>query len=227
VREELGRLGRFDLRLVRGVTGCQKTVLLQKLRDLGAQVVDLEGAADHKGSILGVNVDAPQPSQKLFESRLADEVARFDDSRPVFIEGESSLVGQRTVPSALLHSMRKAGSLLVEAPMDVRVDFIRQDYKYFEGRAVDELKERLQRLRQLRGGATVDRWLAQVEAGEWDVFVEDMLVSHYDPAYEDAARRDWEGTVLETVHIGAVGDAALEAAARELLERHDPAALAA
>ena len=100
-------------RLVRGVTGCQKTVLLQKLRDLGAQVVDLEGAADHKGSILGVNVDAPQPSQKLFESRLADEVARFDDSRPVFIEGESSLVGQRTVPSALLHSMRKAGSLLV------------------------------------------------------------------------------------------------------------------
>ena len=226
VRAELPSLGQYDLRLLRGVTGCQKTKLLHALRRKGAQVIDLEGAANHKGSILGVNVDSAQPSQKLFEGRLVAQAARFDRRRPVFVEGESSLVGQRVVPSALLHAMRAAPTVVVGAPMAERVRFIRRDYEYFEGRAVGELKERLRRLRQLRGGETVDRWLAQVDAGDFDAFVQDMLESHYDPAYEAAAARDWTGETLETVVVEGVGGDAVDRVAEGLLARHDPACLA-
>lgn len=65
------------------------------------QVVDLEVAADHRGSILGDHPTRLQPPQKLFESKLLHQMRNFSVLRPVFIESESSLVGRRQVPNAM------------------------------------------------------------------------------------------------------------------------------
>ena len=64
-----------------------------------------------------------------------------------------------------------------------------------------------------------------MDAGDFDAFVQDMLESHYDPAYNAAAERDWAGPTIENVVLEAVGPEALEAAAERLLREHDPAAL--
>lgn len=68
---------------------------------LDAQVVDLEVAADHRGSILGDHPTRLQPPQKMFESKLLHQMRNFSVDRPVFIESESSLVGRRQVPAAM------------------------------------------------------------------------------------------------------------------------------
>ena len=65
------------------------------------QVVDLEVAADHRGSILGDHPTRLQPPQKMFESKLLHQMRNFSVDRPVFIESESSLVGRRQVPAAM------------------------------------------------------------------------------------------------------------------------------
>lgn len=65
------------------------------------QVVDLEVAADHRGSILGDHPTRLQPPQKMFESKLLHQMRNFSVDRPVFIESESSLVGRRQVPNSM------------------------------------------------------------------------------------------------------------------------------
>ena len=71
------------------------------LMHLLLQVVDLEVAADHRGSILGDHPTRLQPPQKMFESKLLHQMRNFSVHRPVFIESESSLVGRRQVPNAM------------------------------------------------------------------------------------------------------------------------------
>ena len=86
----------LNLVALAGLTGVGKTALLHRLDLAGHQVLDLEGLANHRGSTLGAAGLGDQPSQKLFESRLAGELARFDTSKPVWIEAESSKVSYPT-----------------------------------------------------------------------------------------------------------------------------------
>src|SRR5699024_5055883 len=76
-----------------GPTGSGKTRLLHALREVGAQVLDLEGIARHRGSILGGLPDCPQPSQRHFDTCLHTAMTALDPARPVFIEAESRNIG--------------------------------------------------------------------------------------------------------------------------------------
>ena len=62
---------RLDLRVLVGATGSAKTRVLQALASQGAQVLDLEHCARHKGSLLGAMPGVEQPSQKNFETQIA------------------------------------------------------------------------------------------------------------------------------------------------------------
>src|SRR5918994_577523 len=64
---------RLDLRVIHGPTGSGKSRLLAALKRAGAQAVDLEDLAAHRGSVLGNLPDRLQPSQKMFESLLLKE----------------------------------------------------------------------------------------------------------------------------------------------------------
>jgi rhodanese-related sulfurtransferase len=80
---------KFAFRVVHGPTGSGKSRLLGALQGAGAQVLDLEALAAHRGSVLGNLPDRPQPSQKMFESLLIDALSALKPSAPVFVEGES------------------------------------------------------------------------------------------------------------------------------------------
>ena len=77
----------------------------------GAQVLDLEVLAAHRGSVLGELPDEPQPSQKSFETSLWSSLSRFDPARPVFVESESKKVGNLRVPETLIARMRDSECL--------------------------------------------------------------------------------------------------------------------
>ncbi|OYU93147.1 MAG: tRNA 2-selenouridine(34) synthase MnmH, partial [Burkholderiales bacterium PBB5] len=100
-----------DLRLtvLAGRTGSGKTRLLPALAAEGAQVLDLEALACHRGSILGGLPGQPQPSQKRFDSLLWSALRALDTSRPVFVESESKQIGRLQLPAALVGQQHGPG----------------------------------------------------------------------------------------------------------------------
>ena len=121
----------LSFRVVHGATGSGKSRLLRALAAAGAQVLDLEELAAHRGSVLGDLPDRPQPSPKWFESLLLERLAAFDPARPVFVEGESRKIGQVQVPEALIETMRAAECVLLEAGTDTRVALLMDEYRHF------------------------------------------------------------------------------------------------
>ena len=86
--------GTLRLIIFRGRTGSAKTTILRAAAKLGTQVIDLEGLAAHRGSLLGSEPGVVQPSQRKFESRIFDVMRQLDPSRGVVIEAESNSVGK-------------------------------------------------------------------------------------------------------------------------------------
>jgi tRNA 2-selenouridine synthase len=190
-----------------GPTGSAKSRLLQALRSAGAQVLDLEDLASHRGSVLGKLPDAAQPAQKMFDSLVWDALRRFDPELPVYVEAESKKIGQLQVPDALLARMRASPCVLIEAPMAERVAFLMQEYGHFLGDRQD-LKAKLECLTGLHSRDTLARWMNQVERGQWDELVADLLQNHYDPAYRRATLKNFEQLAQAQVLRPATLDAA-------------------
>src|SRR5262245_9339133 len=121
----------FDFQVVHGPTGSGKSRLLAALRETGAQVLDLEVLAAHRGSVLGGLPDRSQPSQKMFESMLLNELSLLDRGKPVYVEGESKKIGQLQVPEALIARMRASPCVRLETDTEVRVTLLLQEYDFF------------------------------------------------------------------------------------------------
>lgn len=181
---------RFSFRVVTGATGSGKSRLLEALAAQGAQVLDLEALAAHKGSVLGGLPNEPQPSQKMFESRLLAVLQGLTFGRPVFVEAESRKIGQLQVPDALLETMRASPCLRIEATDAARVRFLIGDYDYFLADPTS-LKEKLDCLRELQSGETLAHWNALIDARDWPALVAELLERHYDPLYRRSQGKNY------------------------------------
>jgi tRNA 2-selenouridine synthase len=172
----------LNFRVVCGPTGSGKSRLLRALHEQGAQVLDLEALAQHRGSLLGNLPNELQPAQKMFDSRLWDALRHFDARRPVFVEAESKKIGLLNTPEPLLLKMRASDCLLIDAPVAARIQLLMEDYKHFLSDPA-LLIERLSPLLPLHGRQVLDHWQQLAEQGEWTTLVEKLLLQHYDPSY--------------------------------------------
>ncbi len=182
---------KFDWRAVIGRTGSAKSRLLQALLAQGEQVLDLEGIACHKGSVLGLVPGQPQPSQKRFETLVWEAMRALDPARPVYVEGESRTIGRLRVPERLLEGLRAATCIQIEMPLAARVNFLLVDYDYFVA-DTESFCERLNALRELRGNDVVTRWQEQARAGDLAAVVQALLTEHYDPVYLRSMQRNFK-----------------------------------
>ncbi len=172
--------------VVSGQTATAKTRFLDALRDAGGQVLDLEGLANHKGSLFGLTPGTSQPSPRAFDSRIVDALRAFDPSQTVWVESESPKIGQLYVPKSLHNAMQNSPSVRLTAPLAARVQHSVDDYRpWFDH--PDEVCSRLERLTYRHGHDVINRWIALVKAGDWDELVKTLLVDHYDPAYAGSA----------------------------------------
>ncbi len=179
---------KFELRLISGLTGTCKTKILLRMRERGFQVLDLEGLAKHRGSLLGIDLDSEQPSQKWFESQLATEMMSFDPGQPIWLESESNQVGAIHVPPILWKKMQEARVVEITAPLQERVHYLLDAYDYFCEQP-DFLKERVGWLKRVCGAEKIQSWFDLIDAKNWPAFVADMLETHYDPAYTRSMNR--------------------------------------
>jgi tRNA 2-selenouridine synthase len=218
-RDILARLDNVppSLRFIKvgGVTGTAKTHILRAAHDLGAQVIDLEGLARHRGSLLGIEPNADQPAQRLFETEIAHCLDQFDCTRPVFVEAESNKIGQLHIPAALFASMRTAKTARITASLDARVAFLKRDYQHMTDEP-ERLFPLFEGLVSRYGHEIINGWKDLSSAGDWDGLVGDLLETHYDPAYSRSASAHGQDVIM-TIDCGALDAASIQKAASQLL----------
>ena len=204
IAAELEHPPALALRVVCGTTGSGKSRLLETLESIGAQVLDLERLAAHRGSVLGHLPGEPQPTQKMFETSIWDKLRGFDTARPVFVESESKKVGNLRVPDALMQRMRASPCIALQLPREKRVELLVQDYDHFVADP-EALNAQLDHLVQLHGRARIDAWHAMATGGQTAQLVDQLLVEHYDPAYLKSIDRNFvrygQAEVLEMTDI--------------------------
>jgi len=212
------RVRRHTLRVVCGLTGSGKSRLLQTLGSLGAQVLDLERLAAHRGSVLGNLPDEPQPGQKLFESRIWWRLRSFETKAPVFVESESKRIGALQVPDDLMGAMWESECVRVDTGIATRIRLLLEEYPHFVAEPA-ELGRQLDRLVPLHGRIAIERWKALAQQGDWPVLVRELLEHHYDPAYTRSIAAHYPRlTHSRSVEITSADEAGFGAAARALIE---------
>ncbi|WP_420473429.1 tRNA 2-selenouridine(34) synthase MnmH [Noviherbaspirillum sp. ST9] len=213
----------FKYIVVSGPTGCGKTRLLGALHKAGAQVLDLEGIATHRGSIIGAVPGKKQPTQKMFDSMLLRQLMQFDPARPVWVESESKKIGQVQLPDALLGAMRNGQTIAVDASMPQRVQLLREDYAHFE-QDPKSMIERLVFLRPMIGGEEFSLWEDLAERREVPALFERLMRNHYDPTYRRSILRNYpEIDKSPMIHLEDLSINGLLPVAEDLRARFDVA----
>ncbi|MDP5239764.1 tRNA 2-selenouridine(34) synthase MnmH [Uliginosibacterium sp. 31-16] len=181
---------RLDLRVLCGATGSAKTAVLLALARQGAQVLDLEGLAAHKGSVLGGLPEQPQPAQKWFETTIQQTLKEFDPARPVFVEAESRKIGALFVPEALVAAMRAATCIEISATREARIAYLLRDYAWL-GDEPARLAEKLGYLKGHLDNETLARWQDWARARALPALYAELIERHYDPLYARSQNRNF------------------------------------
>ncbi len=165
-----------------GNTGTAKTEVLALLAARGVQVIDLEGLANHRGSLFGHRAGG-QPGQKAFDGRLAVQLAALDPARPVVVEAESSRIGDLAMPKQLWAAMSAAPRIRIAAPLAARAGYLARAYGDVTADR-DRLVGMVQSLKPMHPAERIAEWEAEAGAGAFEALAAGLMQDHYDRRYE-------------------------------------------
>lgn len=136
----------FDIKILGGFTGSGKTDLLHQMEVDGQQIIDLEGLASHKGSAFGGIGLPAQPTQEMFENKLASELS-LKQTECFWLEDESQRIGKLHIPHAFWNMMRTKPVFFIDIPFNKRLGYILIDYgqcnKEMMADSIDRIRKRL------------------------------------------------------------------------------------
>ena len=177
--------------IVSGMTGTGKTEIIKTMPN----GLDLEGAANHKGSSFGRPLDK-QPAQIDFENRIAIDLLKVEDRHPrsmVVLEDESRNIGARHIPHYFADRMAQSQFVVIDMDFEERLERLWQEYvverylktmAYFGARGEQEfaryLRESLLRVQKRLGGQRTRELQASMDAS--------LKVQHQD---NFAGHRHW------------------------------------
>ena len=179
----LNRIGsKLKIILISGKTGSAKTKILQNIKLQGGQILDLENLANHKGSLLGKIPGLKQPSQKLFESKLYHQIKQLDLRKNVYIEAESSKIGNIHIPKTIWAKMIVSPRIEIEADLELRSSFLLKDYRYMCENP-ELIKPIIYGLKNRLSKKLINDWLELITKKLWLDLTKSFLENHYDPSY--------------------------------------------
>ncbi len=209
--------------LLDGNTGTAKSRLLGLLRAEGQQVIDLEALAHHRGSLFG-GYAGGQPSQKAFESALANAITGLNAGAPVWVEAESSKIGRINLPPSLWSAMCAAPRVTISAPIEARAAFLVDHYGDIATNPA-RMQATLAALAPFHAAAQIEAWQDMAQTGAFAALAAELMTRHYDPLYQRQRAR-FETGAETRVHLNGLGAAnltqavaKLQAAAETLMSR--------
>ena len=211
----------FHFKIIAGLTGSGKTKLLKHLKKQDMQTIDLEGLAKHRGSALGQEMNIEQPSQKMFERILYEELLKFSTDRPIFLESESSRIGNLQIPSNFWTIMKKSPVLELDVAINYRANFLLSEYAHFTENN-ELLKAKLEKIKHLKTEPVFNSWISMIEKNDHSGFVESILKNHYDAAYLSSRRKTYRSQPDHTFSISEINDVSLSELAKKIANTVKP-----
>lgn len=189
--DELTSRFKDKLVVLGGPTGGGKSEILNCLKSLGEQVIDLEGLANHKGSVFG-NL-GEQPTTETFINRLHSELSKLNPERRVWCEGESKAIGSVFIPESFFGLMHTSLYIFMDVPSDVRIGRIMKEYGEMD---IEYLTECFRKITKRMGGQNVKAALEAIENGDIRQAAK-IALDYYDKGYKNSvySQRD-----LSTIH---------------------------
>nr|WP_294896284.1 tRNA 2-selenouridine(34) synthase MnmH [uncultured Pedobacter sp.] len=169
----------YPFTVLSGNTGSAKTKILEELKTLGEQVVNLEDLAQHQGSSFGSMNKLTQPSQEQFENLLGLELQKLNLQKRIWIEDESVTIGKRVIPKNIWKQLRSAPVVKVEMPKSERIEFLNNDYGSLDK---EFLKEAVQRISKRLGPLETKLTLQAIDENRMRDFINQVLI-YYDKTY--------------------------------------------
>lgn len=167
--------------VLHGNTGVGKTDILHSLRNIGYSVLDLEGAANHRGSLLGSIGIGDCNSQKKFETNIYDQL-NSSKSQYVFVEAESRKIGKVVIPNYISEKMQKGIHVFIDADLDYRVKSLKKDYIQDDNWINDSINA-VERLNKYISKGNLDKLKNEINLGNFDFVARELMQKYYDPMY--------------------------------------------
>jgi len=188
----------WNLHIIGGRTGSGKTLVLKALREQGAQVIDLEGLARHKGSAFGALGQPPQPSSEHMANLMHRELTAFDPEQPIYVEDESLRIGSVALHKPFYDLMQRSPITVLDVPREQRAHFLARDYGDAK---LEELTECFVRIEKRLGGQRLKEALAALEQGDL-ITAGNAALDYYDGAYDHAVEKRDPATVIRLDGVG-------------------------
>ena len=204
----------LDWRVLCGPTGSGKTLLLSRLAKIGEQCLDLEGIANHRGSLFGMM--GKQPSQKTFEGFLCERLLAMDHRKPVYVESESAMIGRLRMPKELMHCIRTGKIVDVQVDLGARARLTAKDYVGYNEPSL--FSSTTKKLEKFVGSKMVLNWNRMLCEKKYVELAHSMLKNHYDPRYARSYRRSYgAGRPVCTVRLDPNDEGSIKKAVSTLL----------
>lgn len=199
-----------NIKLLSGATGSGKTEILKALKAKGEQVIDLEGLASHKGSAFGALGLSPQPTTETFMNLLYEEFIKMDETRTIWVENESKMIGMVFIPDVFFSIMKKSDILSIEVPLEFRVERILNEYGCFNK---EQLSESMTKIAKRLGNDNYKDAISAIEKGDIQTAIQ-IALAYYDKAYMMATDKNKNGKMfnmkIETKDIDCIADKIIE-----------------
>lgn len=172
----------FKLKILGGRTGSGKTHLLHLMQNSGAQIIDLEELAHHKGSAFGKIGHDAQPTSEQFENDLAAKIKTLHLENEIWVEDESKGIGKCFIPLSFWQKMRISPLYVIKISDTQRIENLLKDY----GDAPKEaLVEPILNLEKRLGNEKMKEALKFLDEGNLSAVAQIMLY-YYDKTYDYA-----------------------------------------
>jgi tRNA 2-selenouridine synthase len=168
----------YDIRILGGFTGSAKTDVIHFLQQQNKHIIDLEGLASHKGSAFGALGQPPQPTQEMFENKLA-LILSEKRGKQLWLEDESQRIGRLNIPHALWNTMRKKPVYFLDIPFEKRLEYIVKTYGVHER---EKLIEAIMRIERKLGGMEMKNAIRFLSEGDTTSCFR-ILLNYYDKLY--------------------------------------------
>ena len=209
---------KLKITLISGKTGSAKTKILKSIENEGGQILDLEGLANHKGSLLGKIPDLIQPSQKFFESLIFNKIQNLNLKDKIYIEAESSKIGNIHIPKSIWKKMIKSPRIEISANVELRAKFLVSDYDYMCNNPtlinpiIKGLKNRLSK-------ELFDEWTNLIDRKKWFDLTKSFLENHYDPSYSSNTIKN-DRKVIKKITATSLNNFDIKDIAKKILNKN-------